>query len=181
MGLLHVLAAAWAVLRVSVGLHHKAALDCIQALGSCGGVGRYTVHGSRRRNVEVGRLLLPVELVIHDDCVQVLARRGSVLLLRRHVKVHVLLRRLRGRCLRVQGAHLAAAAGYEDPLRAGAGHSTAELRGQHLLGDLRVRVVRCDGRDILQVTVLVALLQFYVVANKIRFAVGILLSVGHVE
>lgn len=180
MGLLHVLTAARAVLRVSIRLHHEASLDCIQALGSCRGV-RYTVHGSRRCNMEIGWLLLPVELVIHNDCVHVLAWGGPVLLLRCHVLVYVFLRGLRGRGLRVEGAHLAAATGHEDSLRARARHSSdSKLRGQHFLGDLRVSVVRGDGSDILQITILVARLQLDVVPNKIRFAVGALLSVGHV-
>ena len=71
MDLLNVLTAAWAVLALAVGLHHKPSLDCIEALGSCRRVARFTVDGGGRGNMEVRWLLLPVELIIHNHGVHV--------------------------------------------------------------------------------------------------------------
>jgi len=102
MDLLNVLTAAWAVLALAVGLHHKPSLDCVEALGSGRGVTRFTVDRSRRGNVEVRWLLLPVELIIHNDGVHVLAVSSCVLFQCCYVVVYVFLRWLSRCWLRVQ-------------------------------------------------------------------------------
>ena len=79
MGLLDILTAAWTVLALTIRLHHKPSLDCVEALGGCSGVTRLAVDCGSRRDVDVSWLLLPIKLIIHNDGVHVLAEGGRVL------------------------------------------------------------------------------------------------------
>lgn len=77
LGLLHVRIASVpsAVLGqiLAIWLHHEPALDRVQTLSGVRRVPRFTAHGVRRARMEIRRLLLSIDLIIHDDCIHALS------------------------------------------------------------------------------------------------------------